>query len=88
MNKKKILKKIIIILTLIMVLSIFLTLIFDDTSKEAIFRFIWIALMFIITLLRGVWVVLEENNKIVGCIYFILAIIFILYVTVKYCIEI
>lgn len=77
MDKKGVFKKVLIILTIIMILSMFLTAKYDDTKIEFIFRLIWITLMFICTLLRGVWLMFEEKNKPAGYFYFILAFIFI-----------
>ncbi|WP_019230049.1 hypothetical protein [Sedimentibacter sp. B4] len=84
MNRNKKLKIIIIILTLIMAVSMILTIQFDDSSIEYIFRFLWLVLAFIITVLRGVWVIVEDNNKIAGYIYFIMAFAFIGFVLFVY----
>jgi len=81
---KKVLKKLIITLSLIMVLSMFLSRQLYGSDIEFVFRLMWISLAFIVTLLRGAWVILEEQNKIVGYLYFIMAFIFISYILSLY----
>lgn len=81
---EKVLKKIIITLSIILVFSLFLSNQFYDSNIGFVFRMIWISLMFIVTILRGVWVILEEQNKIAGCLYFIMAFVFIIYILSLY----
>lgn len=69
-------KKISIILFVIMILSAILTMYFDNTHIERIFRTVWISLMFICTILFGVYQIFVKQNKIAGYCYFALAFIF------------
>ncbi len=70
-------KKIFIALFAVMILSEILTMFFDDTNIEYIFRAMWISLMFICTILFGIWQLSVKQNKLAGYFYFILGFIFL-----------
>lgn len=77
-HKKEWIKKMLVIMILLMTLSMILAYVYDDTKAEDVFRWMWIVLMFISTVLRGIWVIYDEQNRKAGYFYFVLAIVFIL----------
>ena len=72
------LKKIIILLLLLSILSAILTSVFDDTNIENTFRFIWTSALFICGILLGIYHIYYKKNFLVGYFYLSTAIIFLI----------
>ncbi|WP_326909780.1 hypothetical protein [Sedimentibacter sp. MB31-C6] len=71
-------KKIIIIFGIALGLTGILSLFYYNTNIGRVFDTIWKVLMFICTILFGVFELSERQNKIAACFYFILAFILFL----------